>query len=70
MRRGRGVSRLVFISSPSVAHSGSALAGTGADPADPERAKGDYSRRKAQAELEVLAADAPRRSRRSRSGRT
>ena len=30
--RANGVSRLVFISSPSVAHSGSALAGTGADP--------------------------------------
>jgi nucleoside-diphosphate-sugar epimerase len=57
--RTNGVSRLVLISSPSVAHSGSALAGTGADPADPHRAKGHYSRSKAQAELEVLAADAP-----------
>ena len=54
-----GVSRFVFISSPSVAHSGSALAGTGADPADPNRAKGHYSRTKAQAELDVLAADGP-----------
>ena len=57
--RANGVSRLVFISSPSVAHSGSALAGTGADLADPSRAKGHYSRSKAQAELDVLAADGP-----------
>lgn len=54
-----GASRFVFISSPSVAHSGSALAGAGADPADPHRAKGHYSRSKARAELDVLAADAP-----------
>jgi nucleoside-diphosphate-sugar epimerase len=54
-----GVARFVFISSPSVAHSGSALAGAGADPADPTHAKGHYSRSKAQAELHVLAADAP-----------
>jgi nucleoside-diphosphate-sugar epimerase len=54
-----GVSRFVFISSPSVAHSGSALAGAGADPADPRRARGHYSRSKARAELDVLAADAP-----------
>ncbi len=57
--RASAVSRFVFISSPSVAHSGSALAGMGADPADPARAKGHYSRSKAQAELDVLAADAP-----------
>lgn len=57
--RASEVSRFVFISSPSVAHSGSALAGTGADPADPHHAKGHYSRSKAQAELDVLAADAP-----------
>ena len=57
--RAAGVSRFVFISSPSVAHAGSALAGTAADPADPRRARGHYSRTKAQAELDVLAADAP-----------
>jgi nucleoside-diphosphate-sugar epimerase len=57
--RAQGVARFVFISSPSVAHSGSALAGTGADPADPSRARGHYSRSKAQAELDVLAADGP-----------
>ena len=55
----RGASRFVFISSPSVAHSGAALAGAGADPADPGRAKGHYSRSKARAELDVLAADGP-----------
>ncbi len=57
--RANGVSRFIFISSPSVAHSGSALAGAGSDPADPKRAKGHYSRSKARAELEILAADAP-----------
>lgn len=57
--RTQRVTRFVFISSPSVAHAGSALAGTGADPADPERAKGHYSRTKARAELDVLAADGP-----------
>jgi 2-alkyl-3-oxoalkanoate reductase len=57
--RAHGVARLVLISSPSVAHSGSALAGGGAEPADPQHAKGHYSRSKAQAELEVLAADTP-----------
>ncbi len=57
--RTAGVSRFVFISSPSVAHSGSALAGTGADAANPTSAKGHYSRSKAQAELDVLSADAP-----------
>lgn len=57
--RANGVARLVFISSPSVAHAGSALAGADAQPADPRHAKGHYSRSKAQAELEVLAADSP-----------
>ena len=54
-----GASQVRVHLSPSVAHSGSALAGTGADPADPNRAKGHYSRTKAQAELAVLAADGP-----------
>ena len=35
-----GVSRFVFISSPSVAHSGSALAGTGRRPGRPEPCQG------------------------------
>ena len=57
--RTQGVGRLVHVSSPSVAHAGSALAGVGADPADPERARGHYSRTKAVAELDALAADSP-----------
>ena len=57
--RGAGVRDLVFVSSPSVANSGAAIAGVGAEPADPARAHGDYSRTKAEAELLALAADAP-----------
>jgi nucleoside-diphosphate-sugar epimerase len=52
-----GVSRLVQVSSPSVAHAGSALAGVGAEPASPERARGEYARTKARAELLALARD-------------
>ncbi len=55
--RAAGVGRLVHVSSPSVAHAGDALAGVGAGPADPVRARGHYSRSKAVAEQEVLAAD-------------
>jgi nucleoside-diphosphate-sugar epimerase len=51
-----GVRRFVFVSSPSVAHTGSALSGEGAGPADPRHAKGEYSKSKALAEQEVLAA--------------
>lgn len=57
--REAGVRHLVFVSSPSVANSGAAITGLGAEPADPEHAHGDYSRTKAQAELLALAADAP-----------
>jgi nucleoside-diphosphate-sugar epimerase len=52
-----GVRRLVHVSSPSVAHSGSALVGRGADPADPVAARGSYARSKAAAELIALGAD-------------
>jgi 2-alkyl-3-oxoalkanoate reductase len=55
--RRTGVRRLVHVSSPSVAHGGSALVGVGAGPADPERARGNYARSKAVAETEALAAD-------------
>ncbi|MCU1519150.1 MAG: NAD-dependent epimerase/dehydratase family protein [Pseudarthrobacter sp.] len=55
--RDAGVRDLVFVSSPSVANAGAALAGSGAEPADPSRAHGDYSRTKAEAELLALAAD-------------
>jgi 2-alkyl-3-oxoalkanoate reductase len=57
--RAAGVRDLVFVSSPSVANSGAAIAGLGAEPADPKHAHGDYSRTKAEAELLALAADAP-----------
>ncbi|TCL81694.1 MULTISPECIES: NAD-dependent epimerase/dehydratase family protein [unclassified Rathayibacter] len=54
-----GVQSFVQVSSPSVAHSGASIIGDGAEPADPERARGDYARTKARAELLALAADAP-----------
>jgi nucleoside-diphosphate-sugar epimerase len=59
LARAAGVRDLVFVSSPSVANSGAAIAGLGAEPADPARAHGEYSRTKAEAELLALAADAP-----------
>jgi 2-alkyl-3-oxoalkanoate reductase len=52
-----GVRRLVFVSSPSVAHAGSSLIGRGADPADPLAAHGAYPRSKARAERIALGAD-------------
>jgi 2-alkyl-3-oxoalkanoate reductase len=52
-----GVRRLVFVSSPSVAHSGTSLVGRGADPADPLAARGPYARSKARAEQVALGAD-------------
>jgi 2-alkyl-3-oxoalkanoate reductase len=55
--RSAGVGRLVHVSSPSVAHAGTALSGVGAGPADPARARGRYSRSKAVAESAALAAD-------------
>ncbi|GAA2550825.1 nucleoside-diphosphate-sugar epimerase [Neomicrococcus aestuarii] len=55
--REHGVRDLVFVSSPSVAHLGTSIAGVGADPADPVHARGFYARSKAQAEIEALAAD-------------
>jgi nucleoside-diphosphate-sugar epimerase len=51
------VDRLVHVSTPSVAHAGTALAGVGAGRADPARAQGHYARTKATAELIALAAD-------------
>ncbi len=55
--RASGVERLVYVSSPSVAHGGSSLFGVGAEPADPAGARGPYARSKAMAELLALAAD-------------
>lgn len=57
--RAAEVGRFVFVSSPSVAHTGSSLVGAGAGPAEPARARGDYARTKAAAELVALGADAP-----------
>lgn len=57
--RDAGVRRFVFVSSPSVAHTGAAIMGEGAAPAEPERARGEYARTKAAAELLALAADGP-----------
>ncbi|ROP61434.1 NAD(P)-dependent oxidoreductase [Curtobacterium sp. PhB115] len=57
--RAAGVERFVFVSSPSVGHTGSSLVGAGAGPAEPARARGDYARTKAAAELLALDADAP-----------
>ncbi len=54
--RRAGVERLVYVSSPSVAHAGSSLVGVGAGPADPDRVTGPYARSKAMAERIALAA--------------
>jgi len=55
--RALSVDRLVHVSTPSVAHAGSALVGAGAGSADPRRARGQYARTKAVAELIALGAD-------------
>jgi nucleoside-diphosphate-sugar epimerase len=55
--RDAGVGRLVYVSSPSVAHGGRSLVGAGAAPADPTAARGPYARSKAIAEQLALAAD-------------
>jgi nucleoside-diphosphate-sugar epimerase len=52
-----GVKKFIYASSPSVAHTGSALIGAGAGPAEPTRVRGSYSQTKAFAELAVLAAN-------------
>lgn len=57
--RRAGATRFVYISSPSVAHSGASIVGDDALPADPDHARGDYARSKAKGELTALAADAP-----------
>lgn len=55
--RAQGGGDLVNVSSPSVAHLGSAIVGLDATPADPERARGPYARTKAAAELLAMDAD-------------
>jgi len=57
--RRQGIGRLIYVSSPSVAHAGQPLIGAGAAPADPEQARGDYARSKAMAEQLVLSENSP-----------
>lgn len=57
--RAEGVTKFVMVSSPSVAGDGASIIGGDARPADPLRARGDYARSKASAELLALAADSP-----------
>jgi nucleoside-diphosphate-sugar epimerase len=54
-----GVTDVVQVSSPSVAHDGSSLVGAPAGPADPASARGDYARTKAAAELLALGRSGP-----------
>lgn len=52
-----GVSRFVYISTPSVAHGGESLIGADAEPADPDNTSGHYATSKAMAEQLALAAN-------------
>lgn len=52
-----GIRDFVFVSSPSVAHFGDSLTGAGAGKADPQRARGNYARSKAAAEMTALEMD-------------
>lgn len=54
--KSRGVTSFVHVSTPSVAHVGSAIHGDDALPADPGHARGNYAKTKAEAELIALAA--------------
>ncbi|MCP4304160.1 MAG: NAD-dependent epimerase/dehydratase family protein [bacterium] len=54
-----GVSRFVYVSSPSVAHTGESLVGADAGVATPDAVRGHYSKSKAQAELLALEASGP-----------
>ncbi|MEY4136471.1 MAG: hypothetical protein RL205_599 [Actinomycetota bacterium] len=57
--RSAGAHSFVHVSTPSVAHLGSAIHGDAAQPADPQGARGTYARTKAEAEILALAASAP-----------
>jgi nucleoside-diphosphate-sugar epimerase len=57
--RGAGVSRLVHVSTPSVAHTGTAIVGAGAEPAVTGRAGAFYAESKALAEQLVLGVHGP-----------
>lgn len=52
-----GVTKFIYASSPSVAHTGQALVGAGVQQAEPASVRGAYSQSKALAELDVLAAN-------------
>ena len=54
-----GVTRLVYVSSPSVAYVGNAQVGAAAAPAEPSRARSRYAQSKAKAEVLMLRADRP-----------
>ena len=54
--RQAGVTRFVYISSPSVAHGGESIIGAGAEPADPDATTGPYATSKAMAEKIALGA--------------
>lgn len=54
--KAEGVGRFVYVSSPSVAHTGESLVGADAGPATPDAVRGRYARSKAQAEVLALAA--------------
>jgi nucleoside-diphosphate-sugar epimerase len=56
---GAGVSRLVHVSTPSVAHTGTAIVGAGAEPAVTGRAGAFYAESKARAERLVLGVHRP-----------
>ncbi|PZO71307.1 MAG: nucleoside-diphosphate sugar epimerase [Kocuria palustris] len=55
--RKAGAKNFVFVSSPSVAHTGVSITGDCAGPANPYKARGNYARSKAAAELLALEAD-------------
>ncbi len=56
--RAAGIERVVYVSSPSVAHGGDAIAGLGAEPPVLGRTNAFYAESKAMAEQAALAADA------------
>ncbi|MBG6217542.1 nucleoside-diphosphate-sugar epimerase [Arthrobacter sp. CAN_A6] len=57
--RRAGVRDVVYVSSPSVAHTGQPIVGLGATTAKPATARGEYARSKALAELLALGMSAP-----------
>ncbi len=57
--RRSGVRGFVHVSSPAVAHAGSALVGSPSRPADPTTTTGHYATSKAMAEIHALAATSP-----------